>query len=627
MYVIGTAGHVDHGKSTLVKALTGIDPDRLQEEKEREMTIDLGFAWLPLPGGQEISIVDVPGHERFIKNMLAGVGGVDAALLVIAADEGPMPQTAEHLNILDLLGVDRGLVVLTKRDLVDQDWLDLVQEEVRERLAGTTLADAPIVAVSARTGAGLDALKAALADLLEGTTPRLDKGRPRLPIDRVFTIAGFGTVVTGTLVDGSLHVGQEVEVVPGAIHGRVRGLQSHKQKVETAHPGSRVAVNLGGVPADALHRGQVLALPGALAPTVRLDVRLHLLADAPQPLRTNALLDVFAGAAESSCRLTLLDTDQLEPGHAAWATLRLATPVAVVKGDRFILRRPSPSLTVGGGVIVDAHPRRHRRHDPAVLRALETLERGTPEELVLQALGGEAREVRAVLEATGLPAALAAAALAATLASGDAVRLGAPAETGALPPTALVMSHAAWNALAGRLQEAVGRYHAQYPLRRGLSKEELKSRIGLTPRVFSAVTARAVAEGLLAEDATTYRLPDHNVAFTGAAADQVARLRAAFAANPTSPPAPAEIGVDPEVTAALLDQGVLVRVAPDIYYDQATYDRMVARILQTIDERGSIAVADLRDLFNTTRKYAVPFLEHLDEVRVTRRVGDARVRR
>jgi selenocysteine-specific elongation factor len=629
MYVLGTAGHVDHGKSTLVKALTGIDPDRLQEEKEREMTIDLGFAWLQLPGGPEVSIVDVPGHERFIKNMLAGVGGIDAALLVIAADEGPMPQTAEHLNILHLLGVERGLVVLTKRDLVDSDWLDLVQEEVRDRLAGTTLAGAPLVAVSARTGAGLPELKTAIATLLAGTTPRLDKGRPRLPIDRVFSVAGFGTVVTGTLNDGSLHIGQEVEVVPGGLHSRVRGLQSHKHKTETAAPGGRVAVNLGGLAVEDLRRGQVVTTPGWLQPTVRIDARLHLLPDAPKPLAQNALLDFFAGAAESSCRVTLLDTEKLEPGRAGWVTLRLAEPVAVVKGDRFILRQASPSLTIGGGVVIDAQPRRHRRFDPVVLRALETRERGTPEELLVQALGGEAREVKAALEATGLPADAGRAALAATLASGDVVRLGAPPAEGAdaLPlPTALIMSLGAWNALAGRMREVVARYHAQYPLRRGPSKEELKSRLGLTPKVYSAEVARAVATGVLAEDPTTFRLPEHIVQFTPAQAEQVRRMQAAFAADPMSPPDPADLGLDPEVTAALLERGDLVKVSGDIYYDRATYDRMVARVLEVIDTRGSIAVADLRDLFNTTRKYAVPFLEHLDEVRVTRRKGDVRVR-
>ncbi|HUS14973.1 MAG TPA: SelB C-terminal domain-containing protein, partial [Chloroflexia bacterium] len=432
---------------------------------------------------------------------------------------------------------------------------------------------------------------------------------------------------TGTLVDGSLQTGQEIEIVPGGLKSRVRGLQSHKHKAEVAPPGGRVAVNVGGLAVDDLHRGQVVTTPGWLEATTRLDARLHLLPDAPKPLAQNAILDLFAGAAESSCRVTLLDAEKLEPGRAGWVTLRLLTPVPVVKGDRFILRQPSPSLTIGGGVIIDAHPRRHRRFDPAIIRALETLERGTPEELVVQALGTEAREVRAVLDATGLPADATRAALASALASGDVVRLGAPAAPdAALGPATLVMGLGAWNALAAKVRDLVGRYHAQHPLRRGLGKEELKSRLGLTPKVYSAVVARAVAEGLLAEDPTTFRLPTHEVTFNAAQAAQVARLQAAFAANPTSPPDPADLGLDPEVTAALLDRGDLVKIAADIYYDRPTYDRMVGQVLGTIEARGSITVADLRDLFQTTRKYAVPFLEHLDEARVTRRQGDVRVR-
>ncbi len=626
MFVLGTAGHVDHGKSTLVKALTGIDPDRLREEQEREMTIDLGFAWLRLPGLAEVSLVDVPGHERFIKNMLAGVGGIDAALLVIAADEGPMPQTAEHLNILHLLGVERGLVVLTKRDLVDSDWLDLVSEEVRDRLAGTTLAGAPLVPVSARTGAGLDDLKAAIARLLADTVPRADRGRPRLPIDRVFSVAGFGTVVTGTLIDGNLSVGQDVVVVPGAGKSRVRGLQSHKHKAEIVQPGSRVAVNLGGLAVEDLRRGQVLTLPGLLEPTLRLDARLHLLPDAPRPLRGNAVFDLFTGAAESPCRVTLLDTDALEPGQSAWVTLRLLAPVAVVKSDRFILRQPSPSLTIGGGVIVDAHPRRHRRHDPAVIQALATLERGTPEELLAQALGGEARDVKSLLDAANLPAAPARAALDRALASGDIVRLGPSAPDAPLLPSTLLMSRGGWATLTTTLRAIVSRHHAVHPLRRGLGKEELKSRLGLPAKAFQAVVARALTAGVLAEDATTFRLPDHEVRLTSAQAADVDHLLAAFAAAPTSPPAPADLGIDPELLAALLDRGDLVKFGPDLYYDRATYARMVATVLDTIDAQGSIAVADLRDRFQTSRKYAVPFLEHLDETRVTRRQGEGRVR-
>src|SRR5436190_5787436 len=356
MYVIGTAGHVDHGKSTLVLALTGIDPDRLQEEKAREMTIDLGFAWLTLPSGREVSIVDVPGHERLIKNMLAGVGGLDAALLVIAADEGPMPQTDEHLDILNLLGVSKGIVVLTKRDLVDDEWLALMQEEVRERLKGSTLQDAPIVPVSARMGQGLDDLREEIDRLLLDTEPRADRGRPRLPIDRAFTVAGFGTVVTGTLIDGSLRVGQEVSILPPGLKARIRGLQSHKHKVESIGPGNRVAVNIVGLDVDDLSRGMVLTTPGWLQPTGRVDVYLSLVPDAPAPVEQNDPLDFFTGSAETPARITLLDTERLQPGQSGWAQLRLQELIAAAKGDRYIVRQPSPSLTIGGGQIVDTHP-------------------------------------------------------------------------------------------------------------------------------------------------------------------------------------------------------------------------------------------------------------------------------
>ena len=349
MSCIGTAGHVDHGKSTLVTALTGIDPDRLAEEKARGMTIDLGFAWITLPSGREASIVDVPGHESFIKNMLAGVGGIDVALLVIAADEGVMPQTDEHLAILDLLRVRSGVVALTKRDLVEDDWLELVREEVAERLQPTTLAHAPIIPCSAITREGFPELLLALDAALDASpTTHRDIGRPRLPVDRVFTISGFGAVVTGALQDGVLRVGQEVELLPAGRRARIRGLQTHKQQIEVGQPGSRIAVNLAGVSKNAILRGDTLTLPGRLRPTTALDVRLDVIASAPRPIAHNALLDLYVGASETPARVILLDADEVQPGESGWAQLRLAHPLTVARGDRFILRIPSPSLTIGG---------------------------------------------------------------------------------------------------------------------------------------------------------------------------------------------------------------------------------------------------------------------------------------
>ncbi|MDP3062682.1 MAG: selenocysteine-specific translation elongation factor, partial [Chloroflexota bacterium] len=333
MFVIGTAGHVDHGKSTLVKALTGIDPDRLPEEKAREMTIDLGFAWLTLPSGREVSVVDVPGHERFVKNMLAGVGGIDLALLVVAADEGVMPQTREHLAILDLLQVKRGVVVLTKADLVDRDWLELVSADVEEALKGTTLETAPLVAVSALTGQGLDELKALLDRMLRQTERRQDLGRPRLPIDRVFTVAGFGTVVTGTLIDGSLSVGQEVALAPSGKRSRIRGLQSHRKKLERAEPGNRVAVNLSGLTLDEVARGEVLTAPGWLEATALVDASVRVVPVSSRALKHNETLTFHAFASEAFARVRLLEGDELKPGQEGWAQLHLDTPVPLLKGD------------------------------------------------------------------------------------------------------------------------------------------------------------------------------------------------------------------------------------------------------------------------------------------------------
>ncbi|MEO7001807.1 MAG: selenocysteine-specific translation elongation factor, partial [Ktedonobacterales bacterium] len=389
MSCIGTAGHVDHGKSTLVTALTGIDPDRLAEEKARGMTIDLGFAWITLPSGREASIVDVPGHESFIKNMLAGVGGIDVALLVIAADEGVMPQTDEHLAILDLLRVHSGVVALTKCDLVEDDWLDLVLEEVAERLKPTTLANAPLIPCSAVTREGLPELLTALDAALAASPTRRDIGRPRLPVDRVFTISGFGAVVTGALQDGELRVGQEVELLPSSRRARIRGLQTHKQQIEVGQPGSRIAVNLAGISKNEIARGETLAIPGHLRPTTAVDVRLEVIASAPRPIQHNALLDLYVGAAETPARVILLDANELQPGASGWAQLRLAHPLTATRGDRFILRVPSPSLTIGGGQIVEAHTRRHKRHDTAVLARLDLLSRGDPADVILATLRGE----------------------------------------------------------------------------------------------------------------------------------------------------------------------------------------------------------------------------------------------
>ena len=621
-HVIGTAGHVDHGKSTLVEALTGIDPDRLQEEKEREMTIDLGFAWLTLPSGEPVGIVDVPGHRDFIENMLAGVGGIDLALLVIAADEGVMPQTREHLAILDLLDVSNAVVALTKTDLVqDPDWLELVMLDVAEVLEGTALRDAPVIPVSARTGAGLGDLLAALDAELAQQPPRADLGRPRLPVDRVFTISGFGTVVTGTLTGGSLRVGDEVAIMPGGRLARIRGMQSHKAAIATAQPGSRVAVNLTGVDRDDVQRGDVLALPRTLRGSTLIDVRFRHLADAGRPLKHNAEVKFFSGAAESLAHVRLVGDRELAPGQEGWLQLRLAEPITLDKRDRFILRYPSPPQTIGGGVVLDPHPpHRWRRFKPEVLARFETLAAGTPEDLALYSLRSQtALQVPELARQTGLSPGQVERALAELATRGEVFEL----------VDGWWMAAAAWQRVAARLSSELAAYHGQHPLRQGMPREALRSRLELNGKLFQPVLERASAQGALLDEGRVVRLPEHSVRFTAPQQDAADRLLAQFSAQPTSPPgvkeATALAGED--VLYALIEQGELVQVGEDVLFSAAAYAHMVEQVEHFIEQNGSITVAQARDLFNTSRKYVLALLEHLDSIGVTRRTGDERVLR
>lgn len=619
MRVIGTAGHVDHGKSTLVKALTGIDPDRLKEEKEREMTIDLGFAWLTLPSGQSVSIVDVPGHEGFIKNMLAGVGGIDAAMLVIAADEGVMPQTREHLAILDLLQIKGGVVALTKSDLVDADWIELVSADIRKELANTILADAKIIPVSSKSRAGVHDLLAELDRLLQGVAPRNDLGKPRLPIDRVFSIAGFGTVVTGTLSDGSFRVGDEIEIVPGGKRGRIRGLQTHKEKVERAIPGSRVAINLAGLAVEDLARGQVVALPGTISASTLIDARVNYLSSAPKVLEHNAAVDFFTGAAEMPARVRLLHHQVLKPGDTGWVQLQLARPVAVAKHDRFILRFPSPSITIGGGVIVDPKATtRHRRFKSDVIQRLETLARGTPDEIVLQFLvarGMNPAEPKEIAGGTGL-----------SIETVNQVLAQASSVTAFGNG---FIATATWNVVADKMARALDEFHKQFPLRAGLPREELKSRLGLAPRVFDHVIARAQAEKILSAAQDIVRRPDFDVTFTPEMQKKIDALLAQFEQSPYAPPSlqEAEAAIGAEAVSALVTQDKLVRLNESVLLSTQAFNTMKNWVVATIQAQGQVTAAQVRDQFNTSRKYAVGLLEYLDAIHVTKRVGDARVLR
>ncbi len=684
MSCIGTAGHVDHGKSTLVKALTGIDPDRLMEEKERGMTIDLGFAWLSLPDGHEVSIVDVPGHESFIKNMLAGVGSIDAALLVIAADEGVMPQTREHLAILDLLQVSHGVVALTKADLVDDEWLELVREEVTETLQETTLAGAAILPVSAYTGQGLPQLVDELMRVLSAAPSEQTSSISRLGVDRVFTLSGFGTVVTGTLVDGPLRVGQEVELLPQDLHTRIRTIQTHKQQLEVAQPGSRVALNLPNIARTDITRGTVVTLPGQLRPTLLLDVRLHLLTDAPRALPHNAQVDFYCGAQQIASRVRLLDSDEVQPGKSAWAQLRLSTPAVVARRDRFILRLPSPSATIGGGEILASQPRYHRRFQRTEIEHLQRLLSNSPEELVLALLekrvpgrlalqhphsgsNNERSEVTyqpasqtnsvhlrnpkrssdfapgtgvkatyglccygmsEIAQQCNLVLDVTKHALESLLTQGKVHRIGD-----------VWFARSIWNALVEDALYLVREYHRIYPLRAGMPKEEWRVRLSLPSRrgndLFNALytegyvqTARVMKDGSeeSARGTNLLRLPDFAPDFPPALQKRIDKLLQRFQDQPFAPPGEKEVEaeVGAEALHALLEQGRLVKVGDGLFLPES-YEQAVKILVEYMQQNGSMTAAQARDILGTSRKFVLPLLEHMDTRRITQRRGDVRV--
>ena len=624
MRVIGTAGHVDHGKSTLIEALTGIHPDRLKEEKAREMTIELGFGWLTLPNGEELGIVDVPGHRDFIENMLSGIGGIDAALLVIAADEGVMPQTTEHLAILDLLQIPAGLIVLTKTDLAsDSGWLDLVESEIRSTVSDTVLDGAPILRVSAKTGDGIEELIHAIENLLQDKPTRPDLNRPRLPIDRIFSMSGFGTVVTGTLRDGKFFVGDDVEILPTGIKGRIRGLQTHKKKEESAVPGSRTAVNISGVDTELIRRGDVVAHPGQYQATRRIDARFKALKDIQKPLMHGDEVKFFVGASETIATLRILGTEEIKAGEEGWIQLELRDPVVASRGDRYILRRPSPGETLGGGAVIDHQPKgRHKRFDADVIKSLESLAQGTPADVLFEAaLALHAAPIKEIITKSRLEASAAESALQELLANGQIIRLEDSAKN-----DALVIARPHWETLEAGMMGLVEAYHRQYPLRRGIPREEMKSRLKLAPKVFNTALSYLVAGHALTDERGAVSKPGHEIQFNGQDQTRVQTLKRKFEVNPYSPPSIKECQAEAgeEVVNALIELGELVSVSQDVIFRKTDYDKMVKMIETRIQEQGQVTLAEVRDMFKTTRKYVQALLEYLDSTGVTLRDGDAR---
>lgn len=636
MFVIGTAGHIDHGKSTLIRRLTGIDPDRLQEEKDRGLTIDLGFAWMELPSGREVGIVDVPGHHRFVRNMLAGMGSIDLTLFVVAATESWMPQSQEHLDILHILGVRRGIVVLTKVDLVEPEWLEMVREEVAEHLAGTCLADAPILEVSSTTGQGIPELLAQLDALLDESAAARDIGRPRLWIDRVFTVHGAGTVVTGTLTGGRFAIDQSAVVLPAGLAVRIRGLQSHRKDLTEVGPGNRVAVNVSGVERAELQRGEALVAAGRRA-TRRIHASLELLGSLGHNVKGLSRLLFYVGSAERKATVRLLGQEQLEPGGKGLVQMTLDEPVVVEIGDRFVIRDAGRQETIGGGTVLDAFPRLVRRRSLRYVRESATADQDAllqPSTLDLAALASRTdappkRLVELVVTERGW-ASLSDLALEVPLPVSElanAVEALADEQVVVKLPT-YVLVQATFQHLKEQLCSLVADFHAAYPLRGGAARETIRTRLRLGERLFDEVVARLVAEEELRQQGARLALASHRVQLSGAQEEAANRIVSRLKEAGYSPPSYDELlkeGHDPELVNWLIDAGRLVKVSPDLLYEEAVLARVRELVAGRIQAQGSADVADLRDLLNTSRKYAIPLMEYFDQTHYTRRVGDKRI--
>jgi selenocysteine-specific elongation factor len=624
--IVGTAGHIDHGKTALVKALTGIDADRLEEEKRRGITIDLGFAHMDLRAANgeilRLGFVDVPGHERFVRNMLAGVGGIDVVLLVIAADESIKPQTREHFDILQLIGVKRGITVLTKSDAVDAETLDVVRLEVEEFLRGTFLEPpkSPIVAVSSRTGAGLEDLKRGLIMAASEVEPRGSPALARLPMDRVFTMKGFGTVVTGTLISGTIHKDEELEVFPTGRRVRVRGVQVHGQNAEAAVAGQRTALNLAGASTDDLARGMTLGPPETFATTRRADVRLTLLPSAPRAMKNRTRVHFHCGTMENVAEIALQEGKAITPGTEVFARIKLAEPLLLLPGDRFIIRQFSPVLTIGGGIVLDAAPiARSLQSDRLEILAADRpgailearIDRRYHDGISLKELVAETGWTREKIESH----------------LGEAVKAGRVMRVGEL-----MLQTTAWEALKQQVVPAVAAFHKKNPLVGGISKEQLRDPTDARDVVFDAVLHTLVRENKIEIAGDLVRLPGHGVVMKDEEAESKKRIEEAFATAGLRVPALREVlgglKVDKaraqKIVTLLLRDKVLVKISEELVFHRTALDDLRRQMAAQKEKSRKMDVAQFKELTGVSRKYAIPLLEYLDRERVTRRVGDVR---
>jgi selenocysteine-specific elongation factor len=631
-FVLGTAGHVDHGKTSLIKALTGVETDRLKEEKERGITIELGFASITLPSGRTLGIVDVPGHEKFVRHMVAGAAGIDLVLMVIAADEGVMPQTREHLQICSLLGITTGVVALTKTDLVEKDWLELVNSEVADYLQETFLADAPVIAVSAATGAGIPELLAALDGAAARLQDRTDDGIFRLPIDRIFTMKGFGTVVTGTLISDRIGTGEDVQILPTGISTRVRGIQVHGRNVEQAFSGQRSAINLQGIEKATLERGGVVVRPQTVRSTKRLDMFFEYLDSNTRKLKNRSLARLHTGTTEIMARIILLQTDELEPGGQGFAQLILSEEDVVVAGDHFVLRSYSPVTTIGGGWILDPLPAKHKRKNEKILTELQTLKGGSLADKIstlLERAGFEGIRIRDLAFRLGVHAKKIRETLDRMLSGRQAILLSGD--------DAAVLSPRLHAQLEDMILKSLAAYHKNNPLKEGISKEELKSALPpkVSTRLFNMIIAALVKKEAVAGDKDSVRLVSHRVQLAGAQDDLRRSIASVYAQAGLTPPSLGEVfekfkgdaAMARNIVQLMIKEGDLIKINEDLCFARPVMEKLREEYKVQLIKDGQATPATFKELTGLSRKYIIPLMEYFDASKLTVRVDDRRILR
>jgi len=627
--ILGTAGHIDHGKTSLIKAVSGVDTDRLKEEKERGITIELGFASLDLPSGQHLGIVDVPGHEKFVKNMVAGATGIDIVAMVIAADEGVMPQTREHMEICTLLGVKHGLVVLTKTDLVDEEWLELALEDIREFTLGTFLENAPILPVSSATGRGLPEFVQALDELSRSIPQRPPSSLFRLPVDRVFTMKGFGTVITGTLISGSIRVGESVMVYPRDITAKVRGIQAHNRGVDEAVAGMRTAINFQGLEKEMVARGDVLGSPEALKPSYMVDAAFHYLKSNAKPLKNRSRVRFHTGTSEILGRVILLDRDELQPGGEALVQLRLDAPVAIVRDDRFVVRSYSPVRTTGGGTVLNPIPPKHKRMRQEIIEGLRTLIQADPEKILthhLKAAGYSGIRFADLKIMTNQSDRDLEASIQKLLSTKAVLMVDKDQRA--------YIHQENFSSLQQEIEAQLEAYHRANPLKTGMSKEELKSKLprAMDAKLFNLILVQMGKTGRIAQEENTVRLSSHSVSLGVDQADLRDKMLAVYREAGLQPPffrdVSRQLNADAprakDVLMHLIDEGQIVRTKDDLFFHAQAVEDLRRKLVAFFDGHQDITTTQFKEMTGASRKYVIPLLEYFDSQQITLRVGDVR---